>query len=234
MPTRAPRRPAARTRAKAQPEPEVVEEDDIEELDEETEPTPAPKRRATRKAAPKVVEPEEDELEDVDDDAEELEDEDDEPKAKKGPKRAPIEFGSAWLAEHVNDACGTSHTPYSLRTIIRSLVKKGEYDRAVGEDRSRYEFTGPKDPRVLAIVKAIKAGAGEKKERTGNADNLAKARAARAKNLAAKRAAEAEEDDDVEETPAPRRRKAATKKAAPKVVEEIEEDDEFEELEDDE
>jgi hypothetical protein len=212
----------ARRTTKAQPAPEpeelddeLTELDDIEEdeIEEEPEPEPAPKKRATRsrKAAPKPEpepEPEEeddDELEDVADD-DELEDEEEAPaKGKRQPpKRRVIEFGTNWLAEHVNEKCGTSHSPYTLRALIRKMVKEKAFDRNVGEDRSRYEFSGPKDPKVLAIVKYVNAE--KDKPKVDRSENLKKAREARAAKAAEKKnakgaktrskAAVIEEDDD--------------------------------------
>ena len=144
----------------------------------------------------------------MDEDDEELEDvaeEGDEDQAEDKPARRKIEHGSAWLAEYVNEQCGTEHTAYTLRALIRGLVKRGEYDRNVGEDRSRYEFTGPKDPKVLAVIKAIKAGAGKKADKSERVANLEKARKAKAaKKEAAEKAKQEEEtieelDEDLDE-----------------------------------
>lgn len=229
---------ARRTR-KAAPkavEPEELEEideledetDDIEDDTDDVEPEPV-KKTTRRKKAP---EPEpDDDLEDVD----ELEDDEEEnaPKKRQPPKRAPIQFGSAWLAGVVNEKLGTDHNAYTIRGLVRRMVKAGKFERAVGEDRSRYEFTGKTDPRVKEIVAFVKeAGTEIKSSRT---DNLAKARAKAAENRA-KRAAEAEEDEDdeIDEAPKPRTRKASAKKAPAKKkpVEDDEEDDDFEDLDD--
>jgi hypothetical protein len=220
--------PKAKT--KPAPEPEEIEEvDELEdetEVDEEPEPAPKPRRRkAAAKPAP-VEDDEDDELDEVEDDEEEA------PAKKTGPKRAPIQYGSQWAAEFVNEQAGTQHSAYTLRTLIRQMVKAGAFDRAVGEDRSRYEFSGPKDAKLVAIVKFAKQKASEPK--ASRTDALEKARAARAANLAAKKAAEAEDsDEDVEETPAPKRRTKAKVKAKPApVVEEDDADDDFEDLDD--
>lgn len=229
------RRTATKAKAKPAPEPEEIEEVDEleddntlgdEEVDEEPEPAPKPRRR---KAAAKPAPVEDDE--DSDDELDEVDDDEDETPAKKtGPKRAPIQYGSAWAADYVNEQAGTQHSAYTLRTLIRQMVKAGAFDRAVGEDRSRYEFTGPKDAKLVAIVKFAKQKASEPK--ASRTDALEKARAARAKNLAAKKAAEAEDSDD-EETPAPKRRTKAKVKAKPApVVEDEDADDDFEDLDD--
>jgi hypothetical protein len=185
-----------RTKATPAPEPEELEDelDDLEEDDvEEEEPEPVKKApvRRTRKTAVKKVAPV------VDDDDDELEDDEEEKPAKRTPpKREPIEFGTAWLANLANDKLGTNYTPYTLRAAIRKLIKDGVYDRAVGEDRSRYEFSGPKDPAVAAILKALKS---MPEKSTGNrSDNLKKAREVKAARAAARKA-EIEDDDEIEE-----------------------------------
>ena len=62
--------------------------------------------------------------------------------------------GTAWLTDVINKNLGTNYTGYQVRILIRKLVKAGTIERGEG----RYEFTGLKDPRVVAIVKAAKAG----------------------------------------------------------------------------
>ena len=85
-----------RTTKKAEPEPEV-DEDELEDLeDDEVEETP--KRRTAAKKAP----------------------------AKKAPAKAEKEvLGTAWLKEHVNDTLGTSYESTKLRIILRKLIKDG-------------------------------------------------------------------------------------------------------------
>ena len=85
-----------RTTKKAEPEPEV-DEDELEDLeDDEVEETP--KRRTAAKKAP----------------------------AKKAPAKAEKEvLGTAWLKEHVNETLGTSHESTKLRIILRKLIKDG-------------------------------------------------------------------------------------------------------------
>lgn len=140
-----------------------------------------------------VVEPEEldDDLELEEDD--DLEEDDEEeapaPKAKK-TRKAPATtkgadgYGIAWLADHIADTTGTSTSPTALRVLLRKMANDGTLDREVGTDKSRYSFTGENDRTVKAIIKQVKAGALEKKPRTGNADNLAAARAAKAAKAA--------------------------------------------------
>lgn len=112
-------------------------------------------------------------IEDLDDDLEELGDEEedddlvdeleetpeDAPKAKrKPPTRPAIEFNSAWLAEYLNSQASTSYDARGLRVLLRRLANEGVITRVVGEDRSRYDFTGgPDSPTVKAILAAVKA-----------------------------------------------------------------------------
>jgi len=123
-------------------------------------------------------------------------------KAAPAPKAEAIEYGSAWLVEHVNTQAGTSYTASALRILLRKLTKDGVLERD-SEGRQRYNFPkGAKDPQVVAIVKAVKSGAGEKAKQE-RLDALKAQRAAskaapakRATRSRAKAAPEPEEDDD--------------------------------------
>jgi hypothetical protein len=126
------------------------------------------------------------------------------PVAKAAPPKEAIEYGSAWLVEHVNTQAGTSYTASALRILLRKLTKDGVLERD-SEGRQRYNFPkGAKDPQVVAIVKAVKSGAGEKakQERLDalKAQRAASKKAAPAKTVRsrarAKAAPEPEEDDD--------------------------------------
>lgn len=113
-----------------------------------------------------------------------------------------------WLTEQVNDKCGTELAARDIRIVIRKLVKDGTIERGEG----RYAFTGLKDDRVLAVIKAVKSGATDeaKKERLSNlkkskaADDEAPAKPARKRKAAA---AEPEAEEE-EEAPQPSRRRA--------------------------
>lgn len=133
------RKPAA----KKAPEPEP-EEDDLDEDEEDEEPEPAPKKRGRPAAAKKAAADE---------------------KPRAASKRPEIEFGTAQLVDHVNVVCGTAYKAYDLRVLLRKMAKNNELDREVGEDRSRYSFSGPKDPVVIALVKKIKSGAVEESKK---------------------------------------------------------------------
>lgn len=161
---------------------------------------------ATKKKA-KAVEPEEIEIDEVDVDEVEA-DEAPAPKAKKAAKKAPVReavaFGTNELAAHVNAETGKSYDAYALRILLRKLAKDGVITRDESTGRARYSFSGPKDPQVKAIVKAVKEGAAEK-AKTERLEGLKETRKAKAKPAAKKKTAKAaepevEEDDlDVED-----------------------------------
>jgi hypothetical protein len=116
-------------------------------------------------------------------------------------KNAPVEFGSAWLVEHVNEQAGTSYNASTLRILLRKLTRDGVLEREA-EGRQRYNFPkGANDPQVKAIVKAVKGGAAEK-AKTERLEGLKEQRAAKKKAAPAKKsrskkpAAEVEEDVD--------------------------------------
>lgn len=116
---------------------------------------------------------------------------------------APAEpKGAAWLAEHVNSTCGTSMDGYGIRILLRRLVKEGTIERGEG----RYSFTGPRDPQVVAVVKAVKAGEVDK----AKSERLEKLKEAKATKAPAKKAAPAKE-----KAAAPARRSRAKAKPAP-------------------
>jgi hypothetical protein len=186
------------------------------------------RRRTASKPAP---EPEvvEDEFEDIEDgdELEELEDgdvEDEETPAEK-PKRKPpvrptIEYGSPWLAAYITENTDETYDARGIRMLLRKLAKDGKLDRVVGEDRARYEFTGPKDPTVVAVLAMVKSGAAKELKQAGLQAVKDKAAAKKAAKADAKAAEsnddeiEDVEDDEVEETPKPRTRRTATKAPA--------------------
>ena len=150
---------------------------------------------ATKKKAAKAVEPAE--VEDFE--GEEVEAEEAPAKAKKAaPKRPEIAFGTKELADHVNEATGSSYDAYQLRILLRKLAKEGVIERDDSSGRARYSFTGPKDPQVKAIVKAVKEGAAEK-AKTERLEGLKETRKAKAKPAKAKKAPKAAPVEEVEE-----------------------------------
>lgn len=192
--------------------------------------------RATTKAAAPVEEPEEDEfeeMEDGDEDLEELEDagedEADETPAPKGkktagtkaaaPKKDTIQFGSPWLAQYVTEQTGETYDGRAVRMLLRKLAKDGKLDREVGVERARYEFTGPNDPTVKAVVAMVKSGEAKAMRQAGLQAVKDKAAEKKAAAKAAKEAVEAEEMEDAEEVeeeaPKPRRTRTAAAKPAP-------------------
>jgi hypothetical protein len=201
----------------------------------------ATRRTATKTApAPEPVELEEDEFEetdeveetDEDDDLEELEEAEEEPETKpkrkppvrkteakaKPPKAPAIEFGSAWLAAHVTEQTGETYDGRAVRMLLRKLAKDGKLPRVVGETRDRYQFTGPQDATVLAVVKMVKDGTAKALRQEGLEKVKTQAAAKRAAAKAAEPQTEDMEEDDedvVEEAPATKPRRTATKTAAP-------------------
>lgn len=168
----------------------AVVDDDLEELDELEEVEEAPKaRKSSKKAA--AAEP-----------------------APKSRRRAAAEddeetqsYGASWLADYVNAEAGKNYSAANIRVLLRKLASDGTLDRAVGEDRSRYAFTGPNDPIVKAVLKHVKDGALEKEK----AERL---EAVKAKKAAAKskKAAEVDEDEDEDEIEEPAPKKRATRR----------------------
>lgn len=163
------------------------------------------------------------------------------PAAKTATKPAPVEVVEEVEADEVEEIFGVADvvaliktklkkdtTTRELRTLLRKMARDGRLDREIiAGNRTRWEFAGPEDPEVLAILKAF--GEGELEADKREKLNALKERKAAAKAAAA---AEAEDEDEAEEEPAPKktvRRKAAPKKTAAKPA--VDEDDE--ELEED-
>lgn len=180
----------------------------------------ATRARRTTKAQP-APEPEPvEEVDELEDEVEDLEEEDAEEeaapapktKAKPAAKAAPaVETkGTTWLTEHVNEQAGTSYNSAAIRILLRKLVKDGVLSREIGTDRSRYDFSGPKDPTVLAVVKAVKAGA----IKEARDEKLGKLK----EGAAAKKAAGT--------APAPKGRAKAKPAPEPEVIDDEEFDDE--------
>lgn len=166
------------------------------------------RRTSTKKAATAKPAPAE-----VDDELEELE----EDEVEEAPAKATqaVTFGVADLCKVINtrrakeETEGKDVTPRELRTLIRKMARedKPRVDREIkAGNRSRYDWSGPKDPEVQAIVKAYFGGELEADKQ----EKLAALKARKAEKVAA--------------APA---KKTAAKKSAP-VVEEDEEDDELE------
>lgn len=170
----------------------------------------AKKDKSTKAKAKAAPEPEVDELED--DELEELdEDEATETAPRKSKKSDDDEvvFGAADLAKLASKGRDKPITPRDLRTLLRKMARDGRLNREItAGNRTRYSWSGPDDPEVKAILKALKAGELEQ----GKAEALAKLKEQKAAKQAEKAKAE----------------KKAGKKAKP-----VEVDDEDDELDDD-
>jgi hypothetical protein len=170
---------------------------------------------ARKKAMPApVIEP--------DEELEELEvDETDEVEEDEAPKKSAAEevvFGASDLAKFLSEGREKPITAREIRTLIRKMARDGSgrvNREIIPGNRSRYNWSGPNDPEVKAIIKAFNDGELE-------ADKQAKLQALKDRKTQQK--AEAEKK-------APAAKKTATKKAAAKQVV-VEEDDEELELED--
>src|SRR5688572_1002866 len=159
------------------------------------------------KAAPAPVVDEDDDLE-----LEELEDDEvEEAPVKKGKAKAngdDVVFGASDLAK----LASTDEKTYdakTIRTLLRRMARDGRLTREISPaNRSRYSWTGPDDPEVKKILKAIKGGEIE----TARNEALQKLKDQKAAQRAAKAAAE-------EDAP-----KAKKKKVAPPPVDDDDED----------
>ena len=135
-----------------------------------------------------------------------------------------VAFGVADIVTLIKEKLGQTTTTRELRTLLRKMARDGRLDREIiPGNRARWEWSGPNDPEVKAILKAFKAGELEqdKKEKL---EALKEQKAAR-KAAAAAAAAEAE-DDDEDEAPAPK--KKATKARTKPKAKPVEDDDELE------
>lgn len=181
---------ATRTKAKAKaaPEPEVEEEDELEEL----------------------------ELEELDEDEEEEAPASKSKAKKKATKKVEKDtWGTRELAEYIADEIGNEYSTKELRVLLRKMAKDGQLEWEVSQGSgSRYEWSGPTDPEVKAILKRVKSGEIEEARKEA-LDKLKEQQAAKRKN-------------------APKKTTKKGKKKAEPEVEELEDDEELEELEDDE
>lgn len=169
---------------------------------------------ARKKAAP-VVEPDEELELETDEEVEEVEEET--PKKKSAAEE--VIFGAADLAKLLSEGREKPITAREIRTLIRKMARDGSgrvNREIIPGNRSRYNWSGPNDPEVKAIIKAFNDGELE-------ADKQAKLQALKDRKATAK--AEAEKAGT-----APK--KATAKKVAAKQVV-VEEDDEELELDED-
>lgn len=108
-----------------------------------------------------------------------------------------VAFGVADVASLIKTRFGKDVKTRDLRTLLRKMARDGRLDREiVAGNRARWEFEGPEDPRVEAILEAY--GAGELDQ--DKAEKLAALKERKAAQRAEKKAAaEAEAEDDDEE-----------------------------------
>lgn len=188
----------------------------------------AAKKAAAKKKSKPAPEPEveETELEETDDELEELDEDEaeDTPPAKKSNAQEVV-FGVSDLAKYLSEKSGKKVTPRELRTLIRKMARDGQgrVEREITPgNRTRYSWSGLKDPEVKAIIAAFNSGELEADKQA----KLQELKDRKAKKDAAKKAAaEAGEKAATKKT-------GKKKKAAP--VEVDEDDDEDLELDEDE
>lgn len=152
-----------------------------------------------KKGKAAVAEPEEDlELEDLDEDVEE-----EKPSKGKGKKAAEeVTFGASDLAKLASEVTGKNYDARAIRQLLRKMARE-ETPRINREivpgNKSRYNWSGPDDPEVKAVLKAIKGGEIE----TAKKEALDKLKADKAKKSAKKgkkgKATKAAEPEELEE-----------------------------------
>jgi hypothetical protein len=127
--------------------------------------------------------------------------------AAKAPKPEDNVWGVRALIALIKEKTDKEYNPREVRTLLRKLAREGggvEREIVAG-NKTRYEWTGPEDPEVRAILKAVKGGAIEESKKAAldklKADKAAKAAAkpAPAAKAKAKSAPVADEDDEDED-----------------------------------
>ncbi len=127
---------------------------------------------------------------------------------KAAAKPAPVEtatteeetvFGVSDVADLIQVRSGKTVKTRDLRILLRKMARDGRLDREiVAGNRARWEFEGPEDKRVVAIVDAYKDGeleADKKEKLEALKQRKAEQRAAKQAEAAA---AETEDDSDEE------------------------------------
>lgn len=173
------------------------------------------KAKAKEAPAPEAVDEELEELDEVEGDEVE------ETTAKKKSGQEEVTFGASDLAKLLSEKSGKTVSPRELRTLIRKMARDGSkrVNREITPgNRTRYNWSGPEDPEVKAIIAAFEGGELE-------ADKQAKLQELKERKAAKKAAGEP--------TGKKKKGKGKGKKAEP--VAEVEDDDDDElELDDDE
>lgn len=140
---------------------------------------------------------EDEELEDLESELDELsEDEPEEKPAKKSKKSADEDevWGVSDLCDLVKAETGKEYSTRDMRTLLRKMARedKPRVNREViAGNRARYSWTGPDDPEVKQVLKAVGKGEIE----AGRKEALAKLKEqGEAKKAKKKAAAEAGEE----------------------------------------
>lgn len=155
----------------------------------------AAKKAATKKAK-------------IEDEVEELEEAQEAPKGKG--KKDDVVFGVADIAAHLTEKTGKKVTTRELRTLIRKMARDGSgrvNREVIPGNRTRYSWSGIKDPEVQAIIDAFDSGeleADKKEKLAALKEQKAKKKAAKDKAEGGKKAKKAkkeepeDEDDELE------------------------------------
>jgi len=153
-----------------------------------------------RKAPAAAVEEDEVELDEIGE-----VDEDEAPaKAKKAPEPDPV-WGVRSLIALLLEKTEKEYHPREVRTLLRKLAREGggvERDIVAG-NKTRYAWSGPNDPEVKAILKAVRGGAIEESKKAAldklKADKAAKMALKPAPSTKPKKKAPAPDTDEDED-----------------------------------
>ena len=118
------------------------------------------------------------ELEELDDDVTE-----DAPKKKGGGEE--VTFGASDLAALASEKTGKTYTARQVRQLLRKMAREDTpriNREIIAGNKSRYNWSGPNDPEVKAVLKAIVGGEIEQEKKAA----LEKLKANKAKKDAAK------------------------------------------------
>lgn len=131
-------------------------------------------------------------VDDDDDDVAELTDLTDDDADEAPAKKAKAEdegFGVRSLIALIKEKYGKEYSPREVRTLLRKLAREDKtIDREIiAGNKTRYNWTGPDDPEVKAVLKAVKGGQIEASKKAA----LDKLKSDKAAKNAAKAAAEA-------------------------------------------
>jgi DNA-binding HxlR family transcriptional regulator len=163
---------------------------------------PTKARKTTTKKVAPVVEPEELELDEVEE--EELEELDETEVAEAAPKKKSggeeVTFGASDLAALLSKKLGKTITARELRTQLRRMARDGRLDREIiPGNRARYNWSGPNDPEVKAIIRAVQGGEIEVAKKEALAKLKEQKAAKDAKKKAKKAKVKAVEEEELEE-----------------------------------